>query len=307
MMQDKDTSCGQAPHTRLAEAIKAWCGDAENAQTPIDGLSFFQRTRPTEPDTCLVEPALLVVAQGAKQMIVGGAPHRYDPAEFLITSLDIPGQTQILEASPDAPCLGLMLRLDQRLLAELVARDVMPARQRSDPDSVAVGRVTPALISPLERLVALLDEPEAIPVLVPLIQQEIHYRLLLSDQGARLSSFVAAGSPNQRILSLLNWMKLNFAEPLRVEDLADRAQMSASTFHQHFRALTTMSPLKYQKWLRLNEARQLMLNQNIDAASASYRVGYESPSQFSREYSRQFGNPPKRDIEQLRLEAIGVT
>ena len=127
--------------------------------------------------------------------------------------------------------------------------------------------------------------------------------MLLSDQGVRLSSFVAAGSPNQRILSLLNWLKLNFAEQVRVEDLAERAQMSASTFHQHFRDLTTMSPLKYQKWLRLNEARQLMLNDHLDAASASYRVGYDSPSQFSREYSRQFGNPPRRDIEQLRADA----
>ena len=291
------------PHTRLAESIKGWCGDAEDAQTPIDGLAFFQRTRPTAPDTCLVEPALLVVAQGAKQMIVGGAPHRYDPSGFLITSLDIPGQTEILEASTEAPCLGLMMRLDQRMLAEMVARNVIPGRHGAERHSVAVGRVTPALISPLERLVALLNEPEAIPVLAPLILQEIHYRLLLSDQGARLSSFVAAGSPNQRILSLLNWMKLNFAEPLRVEDLAERAQMSASTFHQHFRDLTTMSPLKYQKWLRLNEARQLMLNDHLDAASASFQVGYDSPSQFSREYSRQFGNPPRRDIEQLRSDA----
>ena len=291
------------PHTRLAETIKGWCGDAADAQTPIDGLSFFQRMRPTAPDTCLVEPALLVVVQGAKQMIVDGAPHRYDPSGFLITTVDIPGQTEILEASTEAPCLGLMMRLDQRMLAEMVARNVIPGRHGAERQSVAVGRITPALISPLERLVALVNEPEAIPVLAPLILQEIHYRLLLSDQGARLSSFVAAGSPNQRILSLLNWMKLNFAEPMRVEDLAERAQMSASAFHQHFRDLTTMSPLKYQKWLRLNEARQLMLNDRLDAASASFQVGYDSPSQFSREYSRQFGNPPRRDIEQLRSDA----
>lgn len=292
-----------APHRRLAEMIQAACGTSEDVPTRIDGLAFFRRTRPSEPDTCLVEPALLVVAQGAKQMLVGGAPHRYDPSGFLITSLEIPGQTQIIEASEETPCLGLIMRLDQRLLAEMVARNVTPPGQGGGRGSVAVGTVTADLISPLERLVALLDEPGAIPVLAPLILQEIHYRLLLSDQGDRLWSFVAAGSPNQRILALLNWLKLNYAEPLRIEDLADRAQMSASTFHQHFRDLTTMSPLRYQKWLRLNEARQLMLNDHMDAASAAFRVGYESPSQFSREYSRLFGNPPKRDIEQLRLKA----
>ncbi|GGB29624.1 AraC family transcriptional regulator [Allosediminivita pacifica] len=301
-MTDHETSHGHAPHDKLATMIQAWSGTSENVSTAIEGLSFFRRTRPTEPDLCLVEPALLVVAQGAKQMFVGGAPHRYDPSGFLITSLEIPGQTQIIEASPDKPCLGLVMRLDQRMLAEMVARNVTPPRHRAERSSVAVGAVTPELISPLERLVALLDEPGAIPVLAPLILQEIHYRLLLSDQGARLWSFVAAGNPNQRILALLNWMKLNYAAPLRVEELAERAQMSPSTFHQHFRDLTTMSPLKYQKWLRLNEARQLMLNDHLDAASASYRVGYESPSQFSREYSRLFGNPPKRDIDQLRLE-----
>lgn len=300
-MSHREPQFGQAPHSRLARMIQVWCGTSEDVSTPIDGLSFFRRTRPTEPDLCLVEPALLVVAQGAKQMVVGGAPHRYDPSGFLITSLEIPGQTQIIEASPDAPCLGLVMKLNQRMLAEMVASNVIPPSQRADRRSVAVGTVTPELISPLERLVALLDEPDAIPVLAPLILQEIHYRLLLSDQGARMWSFVAAGNPNQRILSLLNWMKENYAEPLRVEHLAERAQMSASTFYQHFRDLTTMSPLKYQKWLRLNEARRLMLNDHLDAATASYRVGYESPSQFSREYARLFGNPPKRDIDQLRL------
>ncbi|OOY18400.1 AraC family transcriptional regulator [Thioclava sp. DLFJ4-1] len=290
-------------HDALAAMIAKWAEGSEDVSTPLPDLSFFRRTRPTEPDVCLVEPALLVVAQGAKQMFVGGAPHRYDPSGFLITSLEIPGQTQIIEASEERPCLGLVLKLDQRMLAEMVARNVTPppshAKERS---SVAVGTMTSDLLAPLERLVALLDEPEALPVLAPLIRQEIHYRLLRSDQGDRLWSFVAAGSPNQRILALLNWMKLNYAEPLRVDDLAARAQMSSSTFHQHFRELTTMSPLKYQKWLRLNEARQLMLNDHLDAASAAFQVGYESPSQFSREYSRLFGNPPKKDIDQLRLD-----
>ncbi|MEC7765236.1 MAG: AraC family transcriptional regulator [Pseudomonadota bacterium] len=305
-MSDTTHPKGPAPHRFLADKIDGWSNGAEDVTTTLDDLSFFRRTRRTEPDICLVEPALLVVAQGAKQMIVGGAPHRYDPSGFLITSIEIPGQTQIIEASPEEPCLGLVLKLDQRMLSEMVAQNVVsPPAQMKDRSSIAVGTMTPELLAPVERLVALLDEPDAIPVLAPLIRQEIHYRLLCSDQGARLWSFVASGGPNHRILALLNWMKLNFAEPIRVDDLAGRAQMSGSTFHQHFRELTTMSPLQYQKWLRLNEARQLMLNDHVDAATAAFRVGYESPSQFSREYARQFGSPPKRDIEQLRLDATG--
>lgn len=302
---DRDTGDTRIrPHAALARAIDGWTRDDENVDTAIPGLGFFRRTRPTEPDICLVEPALLIVAQGAKQMVVGGTPHRYDPTRFLITSLEIPGHTQIIEASAETPCLGLILTLDLRLLAEMVAQNVMtPPQQWKDRRSIAVGKLTPTILSPVERLVALLDEPEAIPVLAPLIRREIHYRLLQSDQGARLWSFAASGNPNQRIMTVLNWMKLNYAEPVRVEDLAARAQMSGSSFHQHFRDLTTMSPLQYQKWLRLNEARQMMLNDHLDAASASFQVGYESPSQFSREYVRMFGNPPKRDIAQLRTQA----
>ncbi|WP_226553879.1 AraC family transcriptional regulator [Celeribacter naphthalenivorans] len=300
-MPERTTETTVAPLGDIAHRIDRWTTGAEDVASAIPDLGFFRRTRPTQPDTCLVEPALLVVAQGAKQMFVGGAPHRYDPSRFLITSLDIPGQTQILEASPEAPCLGLMLKLDLRLLGELVAQNMIsPPHDWKDRSSIATGTLTPELLQPLDRLVALLDEPAAIPVLSPLILKEIHYRLLMSDQGARLWSFVASGSPNHRILALLNWMKQNYAEPLRVNDLAERAQMSGSSFHQHFRDLTTMSPLQYQKWLRLNEARQMMLNDRLDAASVSYQVGYESPSQFSREYARLFGNPPKRDIDQLR-------
>ncbi|WP_319498804.1 AraC family transcriptional regulator [uncultured Cohaesibacter sp.] len=291
-------------HRSLARIIDRWTVDAENVATPIPGLSFFRRPKPTEPDICLVEPALLIVVQGAKQMLVGGEPYRYDPSSFLITSLEIPGSTQIIEASPETPCLGLTLNLDLRLLAEMVAQNMIaPAQRTTERSSIAVGTLTAQILSPAERLVTLLDEPDAIPVLAPLIRQEIHYRLLTSDQGMRLWSFAASGSPNHRIMAILNWMKLNYATPMRVDDLASRAQMSGSAFHQHFRDLTTMSPLQYQKWIRLNEARQLMLNDRLDAASASFRVGYESPSQFSREYARLFGMSPKRDIDQLRERA----
>jgi AraC-like DNA-binding protein len=150
-----------------------------------------------------------------------------------------------------------------------------------------------------KRLVDLQDEPQAIPVLSPLIQREIHFRLLGSDQGARLWQIASSGSQSQRIARAIDWLKQNFAATLRVPELAERVQMSPSSLHHHFRQLTAMSPLQYQKWLRLHEARRLMLNEHLDAASAAFRVGYESPSQFSREYSRLFGSPPRRDVDTL--------
>ena len=167
----------------------------------------------------------------------------------------------------------------------------------------AVGAPLPAtLLAPFDRLLALLDEPAAIPVLAPLIEREIHYRLLLSDQAARLWQIASVGSQSHRIAKAIDWLKTNYARPLRVDELAAHVQMSLSSLHHHFRQLTAMSPLQYQKWLRLNEARRLMLNERHDAASAAFMVGYESPSQFSREYGRLFGAPPKRDIEGLRLQ-----
>ena len=165
---------------------------------------------------------------------------------------------------------------------------------------MGIGAATTPLLSSFGRLLELLDEPDAIAVLAPLIQREIHYRLLMSDQAARLRQITSVDGQGYRIAKAIDWLKLNYATPLRVDDLASRVQMSTPTFHHHFRQLTAMSPLQYQKWLRLNEAKRLMLNEHLDVSSAAFKVGYESPSQFSREYSRLFGVPPKRNIEALR-------
>jgi AraC-like DNA-binding protein len=169
---------------------------------------------------------------------------------------------------------------------------------------MGIGTVTPHIVEPFKRLLDLLAEPDAIPVLASLISREIHYRLLMSDQAARLWQIASVGSQSQRVAKAIDWLKVNYASPLRIDELASRVQMSASSFHHHFRKLTAMSPLQYQKWLRLNEAKRLMLNENLDAAGAAFHVGYESPSQFSREYSRLFGISPKRDIVALRAEAV---
>ena len=301
---ERETAAPGDLHADLAEVIDRWTVGKEDCATPIPNLAFFRREKLTEPRACLVEPSIVFVVQGAKQLLIGDQAYVYDTDRFLIASLDLPGSSQVLEASPDKPCLGLMLRLDRRVIAELVAQIRLPApRDRLAEGSAALGTITPALLEPFGRLLALLDDPGAIAVLAPLIQREIHYQLLMSDQAARLLQIVSVGSPSHRIARAIDWLKRHYVEPLRVDELAAHAQMSTSSLHHHFRQLTAMSPLQYQKWLRLNEGRRLMLNERLDAASAAFHVGYESPSQFSREYSRLFGAPPKRDIEGLRQRA----
>lgn len=289
---------------RAARSIARWTEGKRDCPTSIPDLLFFRREAPTQPDVCLVEPSVLLVVQGAKQMLFGGEAYVYDVDRFLITSLDLPANSQVTVASPDKPCLGLLLKLDLGVLAELIAQGGLPLPEKQSGDrGMGIGALTPHIMEPFKRLLDLLDEPRAIAVLAPLIQREIHYRLLMSEQAARLWEIASVGSQGHRIARSIDWLKVHYALPLSIEELAARVQMSASTFHHHFRKLTAMSPLQYQKWLRLHESRRLMLSENLDAANAAFHVGYESPSQFSREYSRLFGAPPRRDIEQLRLKA----
>jgi len=300
--QDTDTAARcKALQDAMAQVIGARTPLPGDYDTPIASLGFFRRESPAPPAVCMVEPSIVLVAQGAKQMWVGGEAYRYDTSRFLITSLDMPANSEVTTASPRQPCLGLVLKLDVRVLAELIAQgNLPPHRERAVGVGVGIGEATPAMLAPLSRLVELLDEPEAIPVLAPMIHREIHYRLLMSDQAARLRQIASVDGQGHRVARAIDWLKLNYASPLRIDELAARVQMSAPTFHHHFRQLTAMSPLQYQKWLRLNEAKRLMLNEHFDAASAAFKVGYESPSQFSREYSRLFGAPPGRDAARLR-------
>ncbi|MGE8323828.1 MAG: AraC family transcriptional regulator [Pseudomonas sp.] len=287
----------QSPCRIIASLAKG----AGDFPTPIADLAVYRRDEPCPPVTCMVEPSVVLVVQGAKQMVIGGDAYPYDTERFLITSLSLPAHSSVTAASADAPCLGLVFKLDLRTLAELIAQDVrLPATGKPVAGSAGIGSATPRLMASFARLLELLEEPEAIPVLWPLLQREIHYRLLMSDQAPLLRHIASVGSKGHRIAKAIDWIKLNYASPLRVEDLASQVQMGLSTFHQHFRQLTAMSPLQYQKWIRLNEAKRMMLNHNLDAATAGFKVGYESPSQFSREYGRYFGLPPKRDIADLR-------
>ncbi|WP_320202039.1 AraC family transcriptional regulator (plasmid) [Agrobacterium sp. rho-13.3] len=293
-----------ALQNQLAETIEKRTAGEDDRGTAIANLTFFRREKQAGPTPCLIEPSIVFVAQGAKQLLIGEQAYTYDTERFLIASLDLPGSSQVLEGSPEKPCLGLALRLDLRVISELVAHVRLPApRERVCDSSAALGTITPALMVPFARLLALLDQPDEIEVLAPLIEREIHFRLLKSDVAGRLLQIASVGSQGHRIARAIDWMKVNYARQLSIEELANYVQMSASSLHHHFRQLTAMSPLQYQKWMRLNEARRLMLNENQDAAAAAFNVGYESPSQFSREYSRLFGAPPKRDIGTLRERA----
>ncbi|NIF24761.1 AraC family transcriptional regulator [Pantoea sp. Tr-811] len=290
-----------ARHKDLLRIIDLWADkNTGDCLTPINGLTFFRRDKLAAPHHCMVQPSIVVLAQGAKLMRVGDAALPYDPTKFLIVSLDVPAISELVSASQEHPCLGLSLTLDVHMLAELFIHTSHPtAIEKIANYSVGTAPLSSVLWDPIIRLVSLLDEPSSIPILAPLALREIHYRLLLSEQAPLLRQIVSTDAYGQRVARAINWLKEHFAKPFRIDDLAGRVQMSPSTFHQHFRQLTSMSPLQYQKWLRLNEARRLMLSERLDASSAAYQVGYESPSQFSREYGRLFGSPPKKDIGAL--------
>jgi len=296
---------------QLAGDIARWTEGEQVVETAVEGLNFYRQVAPTDCSACMVEPSIALVAQGAKCMVLGEESFRYDQHHFLITSLDLPAVMQVLDASSENPYLGLALKLDLRTVGELMLQAPVSASATRDQAQgrgmgrgMVLGQTTPVLLGAFRRLVAMLDEPESIPVLAPLVMREICWRVLMSEQGMRLRQIVSVGSQSHRVVRAIEWLKAHYDEPLHVKELAELSQMSLSTFHHHFRELTAMSPLQYQKWLRLTEARRLMLGEAFDAAKAAYEVGYESPSQFSREYTRMFGASPKRDIAAL-LEQSG--
>lgn len=291
----------------LNEAIARWTEQGELYTTAISDLALFRRPKPTEPMSGLYEPSVCLVTQGAKLVQFGDDSLVYDAEHFLITAIHMPTLVQVTQASPEKPYLGLKLKLDLREVSQLILDSNLP-KPRPQPTSrgMATGAVTPQLVDAFRRLVALLDDPMDIPIMAPVIQREIAYRLLTSDQGERLRQIAATGSQSSQIARAIDWLKGNFSLPLRIEDLATHVNMSTSTFHHHFRNLTAMSPLQYQKMLRLNEARRLMLAERLDATTAAFNVGYESASQFCREYGRLFGAPPLRDINRLRQASLAA-
>lgn len=303
----QETAARESARAALAASVARWAGpDQEPFTGPIPALKLFQRTAPSEPMSCMYDPSVTLIVRGRKRVLLGEDSFVYDAGELLITSVDLPAIGEIIEAAPDRPFLSLSMRLDQRVMTELIVEgNLHPPRAEPTGRGMTVGQASLPLFQAFQRLVDLLDTPEAIAVLSPLIQREILYRLMVSEQGTRLWQIASLGSQGQRIARAIQWLKEHATEPLRVDELAASVQMSTSTFHHHFRALTAMSPLQFQKWLRLHDARRLMLTEHLDAATAAFRVGYESPSQFGREYHRLFGAPPLRDIASLRRASSG--
>lgn len=285
----------------LARKIASFIGPKEKLITDVPGLLLTRRTAPTAPASATYEPSLAVVAQGRKRADLGGTIFIFDESRYLLTSLDLPVICNVIEASEEVPYLCFVLKLEMPVVRELLGREEIPAPEApSNRPAMATGETTAELLDACGRLVDLLDSPQDIPFLSGLIQREIIYRILRGTEGARLRAIATQGDQSHRAAKAIAWIRANYAKPLRVEDLAQIAGMGISTLHHHFRVLTTRSPLQYQKQLRLQSARERMLVDGLDAASAAFEVGYESASQFNREYSRFFGQPPMRDIRTLR-------
>ncbi len=269
--------------------------------TAINQLHF---TRSDVVSTALhdvYEPIFAIVVQGQKKALLGEETYQYGETQYLVVSVDLPLSCFVVEATSDKPYLGLKLNLDLMQLCDMVAQmSSSSGKKENSVRGISVSNGDAALIECALRLTKLLDTPQDIPMLAPMMIRELYYRLLTGEQGEAVRQIATSGSNMQRIASAIKLIKSDFTKPMRIEDLARRVSMSTSSFHQHFKQVTSMSPLQYQKQLRLLEARRLMLAENADAMYAAYQVGYESPSQFSREYSRMFSAPPIRDIERLR-------
>jgi AraC-like DNA-binding protein len=292
---------------KLGAAIERHAKDDCQSQTNIARLRLSRYSAPTTPQVYALRPSVCLIARGAKRVVLNEEIYEYDRNSYLANSLNLPLSAQILKASESKPYLGLALELDLAEIARLSADGSLPPPiKRRNPRGLALSEVSAPLLNAFARLLGLLDKPEDIPILAPLIEREICYLLLTGDQGARLRLIAQANSQSYKIARSLDWLKENLREPLRIDKLAAQSGMSGSSFHRHFRALTAMSPLQFQKRLRLNEARRLMLAERMDAASAAFFVGYESPSQFSREYRRLFGAPPLRDIKSVGDGASAV-
>ena len=287
--------------TELARIIADRTHSEGDRATEIPGLRLYRRSEPSPCVSAAYQPSLVVFAQGQKRINVGKTTHICDGSNFLLTSVDLPVVSQVVRATKDQPILGLILNLEMPMVREILSQHEFRLDQDSNASAMAVGISSTDLLDACIRLLTLLDQPQDIPFLAPLIQREIIFRLLRSPQGKHLRAIATLGEQTHRTAKAVEWLRTNYAKPLRVEDLATRARMGVSTLHHQFRSLTAMSPLQYQKQLRLHVARERMLNGGIDAASAAFEVGYESASQFNREYSRFFGQPPMRDIKSRRL------
>ncbi|WP_410402923.1 AraC family transcriptional regulator [Halopseudomonas pelagia] len=291
----------------LADLVAARMTEEGVYETDIPGLDLFRVDAPTSCMSTVYEPSLCVIAQGRKIVQLGDREIVYGALSYMVSSVDLPVNGYVVDASPENPFLAVKINIDPAEVAELVLQlgDAAPSEPVDCPYSacgLCVAQVDLGILDAMTRLVRLLDSPTDARFLAPLIQREIVYRALVGEMGSRMREFVSADSQSHRISRVISVLKDRFAEPLRVRELAEDVNMSESTLYHSFKQVTRMSPVQFQKKLRLHEARRLMLSEGLEAATASYRVGYESPSHFSREYSRMFGAPPRADVIKLRGE-----
>jgi AraC-like DNA-binding protein len=301
----KDDAASLAQSVKeLAHRISKLMGNSAEQATCVPGLTLYRSIAPTAPNACVYEPSLLIIAQGRKRVDLGTQSYSSGQSTFLLTSIELPIVSQVSVASVATPYLAFFLKLDMGIVREVLhSEEVHVPTTRGGVPGIVSGEMTEELLAPCLRMVNLLATPEHVPFLSKLLQREIIYRLLQGTQGNRLRSIATLGDQSHKTAKAVTWLRQNFEKPLNVEQLASLAGMSRSTLHEHFRDLTAMSPIQFQKQLRLQAARRKMLTEKLDAARAGFEVGYESPSQFSREYKRFFGKPPVRDIQTLKASA----
>ncbi|MGH7496324.1 MAG: AraC family transcriptional regulator N-terminal domain-containing protein [bacterium] len=301
----REAQSAQANRDELVELIaRAVCEDG--MVEPIKGLYLHRSCSPKEPLYGVSEPAFCVIAQGSKEVFLGNESYQYDPYHYLLVTAELPLVGHVLDASKERPYLSLRLKLDAALVGSVMVEAGHPFQQNhAEVRAINVSPLDTGLLDAVVRLVKLLDTPTEAPFLAPLITREIVYRLWMGEQSDRLRHIAVLGGHTPAIARAIERLRKNFDQAFRIDDIARELGMSVSGFHHHFKAATAMSPLQFQKQIRLQEARRLMLGENLDAASVAYRVGYDDASHFNREYKRLFGLPPMRDVERLR-EAAGI-
>ncbi len=287
---------------RFRDAIARHAPQDGSVGTALPGVTLIRCASPTLPMPVIYEPTVCFVAQGRKRATLGSSIIHYDPSSYLLASVGVPVMGAVIEASPAQPYLSLQLDLDAAMLAELALQHPRPAAADATAMSLSRETMTAPLLDAVTRLVMLLDTPADIAALAPLVLREILYRLLAGPGGAALYALTRADSRQGQIARAIAWIRANFRDTCAIDELASVAGMSRSTFHEHFKAVTAMSPLAFRTQLRMQEARRLMVGDGLDAANAGFRVGYDSPSQFSRDYARLFGAPPSRDAQRLRRQ-----
>lgn len=303
---DRDEQRMQANRDELIERI-AKATHKEGVIEPLKGIHLGRRSEPNKKLHSVLVPSFCVIAQGKKVVFLGDTQYQYDPLNYFIATIELPNATQVVEASKEQPYLSFRLELDPNIVGSvLVEAGHVISSNLADTRAIAVSALEVDLLDAVVRLVRLLDTPDKVRILVPLIIREIIYHLLMGDQGSRLRYMTIHGGYTPHIARAIERLR-NFDQPVRIEELAQELGMSVSSFHQHFKSVTAMSPLQFQKRLRLQEARRLMLGGDLDATTAAYHVGYNDAAHFNREYKSLFGEPPMRDVQRLREESLEIT